>query len=29
MNMNGAEEENGLCEGEGERVGHFLASLIS
>jgi hypothetical protein len=23
MKMNCAEEESGLCEGEGERVGHF------
>jgi hypothetical protein len=23
MNMSGAEKQSGLCEGEGERVGHF------
>jgi hypothetical protein len=27
MNMNGTEEESGLCEGEGERVGHFGESI--
>ena len=23
MNMNGADEQSGLCKGEGERVGHL------
>lgn len=28
MNMDGAEEQSGLCEGEGERVGHFSEGKV-
>ena len=28
MNMNGTEEQSGLCEGEGECVGHFSEGKV-